>query len=80
MRTRVRKWGNSLALRIPRPLALEAGLAEDTLVDVRPIDGKLLVTPVPARGPTLEDLLAGVTAQNLHSEVPTGPAAGREQW
>jgi antitoxin MazE len=78
--TRVKKWGNSLALRIPRPLANEAGLEEDSLVSLSLIEGKLLVLPVGKPEFSLEDLLARVTRENLHDEVDTGPSQGGEVW
>ena len=80
MRTRIHKWGNSLALRIPRSFAVQAGLEDTTVVDVSLIDGKLLVAPVAQPAPSLDDLLAGITPENLHDEVSTGPAVGHEAW
>jgi antitoxin MazE len=80
MRTRVQKWGNSLALRIPKSLVQEARLEQDTLVELSVVEGRLVVHPVPASGPTLEELLAGVTDENLHGEVEMGSATGNEVW
>jgi antitoxin MazE len=80
MRTRVQKWGNSLALRIPKSFAADVGLAADTVVDVTVIDGQLVVSPVPPIRYTLDALLAGVTDANLHHEVPAEPAIGDEVW
>ena len=80
MQTRIQKWGNSLALRIPRSFALEAHLQQDSLVDIALVDGKLVVTPVTEAAQTLEQLLAGITEDNLHGEVDTGPATGHEVW
>ena len=80
MRTRVRKWGNSLALRIPKSFAIEVGLDFDTPVDLSLVDGKLIVTPAIEPTLTLEHLLAQVTEGNLHREVDTGPAMGNEAW
>lgn len=80
MRTRIQKWRNSLTLRIPKSLALEARLEEDTLVELSVFDGRLVVHPVPASGPTLEELLAGVTDENLHSEIDVGSTTGNEAW
>ncbi len=76
---RIQKWGNSLAIRIPKPFALEIGLEQNSLVTVSIKEGKLLLEPVK---PTysLEELLAEVTTDNLHHEVETGPAAGNEVW
>ena len=80
MRTRVKKWGNSLALRIPKSFATEVGLDFDTPVDMSLVDGKLVVTPAIETTLTLEHLLAQVTEDNLHREVDTGPAVGNEAW
>jgi antitoxin MazE len=78
MKARIQKWGNSLALRIPKQVAVEAQLELDTIVDLRLVDGNLVMVPVVE--PTLDDLLAGVTKDNLHGEVETGPARGGEAW
>jgi antitoxin MazE len=80
MKTRVQKWGNSLALRIPKSFAAEAGLQENAPVELSLVEGKLVIQPVVPQPPTLEDLLRGVTDQNLHGEWDTGPAVGREVW
>jgi antitoxin MazE len=80
MKTRVQKWGNSLALRIPKSFADEVGLQKETPVEVSLADGKLVVTPVTKPKPTLKQLLAKVTKENLHHEVDTGSAVGNETW
>lgn len=80
MKTRVQKWGNSLALRIPKTYADEVGLQRETSVEVSLADGKLVITPVHKPTPTLKQLLAKVTEKNLHREVDTGVAVGNETW
>jgi antitoxin MazE len=80
MKTRIQKWGNSLALRIPKSFAVETGLDQDVLVEVTLVDGKLIVTPLPAPSMTLEQLLAGVTDANRHAEIDTGESVGNEVW
>ncbi len=80
METRVQKWGNSLALRIPKPFATEIGIEPNSPVDVALADGKLIITPIVDLAPSLEQLLAQVTPANLHGEVDSGPAVGREAW
>ena len=80
MKTRVQKWGNSLAVRIPRSFAAEARLAEGTAVELSLVDGKLVLQPVAQPPLTLDQLLRGVTDENLHGEWDTGPAVGREVW
>jgi len=80
MKTRVQKWGNSLALRIPKSFAAEAGLREDVPVELSLVEGKLVIQPLPHERLTLAELLRGVTDDNIHAEVDTGPAVGREVW
>jgi len=80
MLTKVQKWGNSLALRIPKAFAVDAQLENDSLVEISLVEGKIIVTPVSAPSWTLDELLAGITKDNLHTEVDTGLAVGNEVW
>lgn len=80
MKTRVQKWGNSLAVRIPKSFAAEAGLREDAPVDLSLVKGKVVVQPVRPEPLMLDELLRGVSDDNLHEEWNTGPAIGREVW
>lgn len=80
MKTRIQKWGNSLALRIPKSFAQEIHLEQGTMVDVSLQEGVLRVPPLTPSPITLESLLRQVTPQNLHGEVDTGPAVGAEVW
>ncbi len=80
MKARVHKWGNSLALRIPKSFADEVGFQRETPVEVSLADGKLVVTPIVKRELTLKQLLAKVTPENLHHEIDMGCAAGNEIW
>ena len=80
MKARVQKWGNSLALRIPKSFAEEARLAEESVVNITVVKGKLVVASVSEPKVTLSKLLAGVSEKNLHGEVSTGPAVGAEEW
>ena len=80
MKTKVQRWGNSLAVRIPKSFAEEVGLMDGSSVELRLVDGGLLVEPAAARPPSLDELLDGVTESNMHAEVDTGPAQGSEVW
>ena len=80
MKTRVQKWGNSLALRIPKSFATEVGLQRETAIEISLADGKLVITPVAKPKLTLKQLLAKVTKENLHHEINTGHAVGNETW
>ena len=80
MQTKVQKWGNSLGLRIPRSLAAEAQVKDGSPVDLSVENGRLLVRPLRSRKYALAALLKQVKPQNLHREVSTGRATGREAW
>lgn len=80
MKTRVQKWGNSLALRIPKPLANQIGLTHNSPVDLSLRGAKLVIVPVKPPGLALDDLLAQVTDHNRHGEVDTGGTVGGEAW
>jgi antitoxin MazE len=80
MKTRIQKWGNSLALRIPKPFAEETNLAEDTAVDVSVRNGKLVVVPIVESELSLEDLVSRITPDNRHNEIDTGGTVGNEVW
>ncbi|MFC1853818.1 AbrB/MazE/SpoVT family DNA-binding domain-containing protein [candidate division CSSED10-310 bacterium] len=80
MKTQVQKWGNSLALRIPKAFASEAKLSQNSYVELSLVDGKLVVTPITPLSITLEGLLAQVTTENIHAEIDTGVSAGKEIW
>ena len=78
MKGTVQRWGNSLAIRIPRAYARDLTVDDGSEVELR-IDGHSLVV-TPSTTPSLEALLAAVTSENLPAEVDTGPGQGREAW
>jgi antitoxin MazE len=78
MRVRVRKWGNSLALRIPTPFAEDAAVREGAVVDLSVSEGKLVATPIRRKRVTLKELVAKVNKRNLHGDVESGPPVGLE--
>lgn len=80
MRSRIQKWGNSLALRIPKTFAEEANLKENSQVEMSVAEGKVVVSPISKSKLVLEKLLAGVTPENIHGEIDTGHATGNEAW
>ena len=80
MRTKIQKWGNSLGLRIPKSFAEEAQLHAGSPVDLSMDDGRLIVRRLRVPSYRLEDLLSKVTKDNLHEEVATSEAVGREAW
>lgn len=80
MVTTVAKWGNSLAIRIPQHIVQEIQLAEGTEVDLVVIDGNLTIKPKSRKRYYLEELVADIQPENLHSEVESGDSMGNEAW
>lgn len=81
MKARVQKWGNSLAVRIPKAFAAELGLEADTPIELSVRDNKLVIErDEDCLEISLDDLLAGVTDENIHEEIRTGPPVGNEAW
>ena len=80
MDTTVQKWGNSLALRIPRSVAKDIRLSQGTVVDVIGVAGKIVVKPRRQRHYTLTQLLRGVTKRNRHTAVDWVGRVGQEIW
>jgi antitoxin MazE len=80
MRAHIRKWGNSLAIRIPRTFASEANLADGTPVELSLADGKLVAAPVRKAAATLRRLVARVRPEQLHGETEWSGPSGQESW
>jgi antitoxin MazE len=77
---KVSRWGNSLALRIPKVLAEELNVAKDEQLDFHVVDGRLIATPVQDSTHALESLLDGVTDANVYAEMNWGQPVGKEVW
>jgi antitoxin MazE len=73
------KWGNSLAVRIPTVVLRDAGLQEGDTLLFGTRNGALVAKPLKKK-PTLEELVAKITPENVHEEVNWGPARGKEFW
>jgi antitoxin MazE len=85
MKIEFQKWGNSLALRIPSAFAKEVGAVEGKRAELTVENGALVVKvavakPRKRRRYRLEDLIAGITPENYHSEIDWGPPVGNEVW
>ena len=78
MKTTAQKWGNSLAIRVPKRVAEEAGLREKDPVEIEVRKGTLVVRPHLRRVYRLQDLLKRITPRNVHDECDFGGPVGRE--
>jgi antitoxin MazE len=80
MLAKAQKWGNSLAVRLPKAVAEECGIEADSPVEIVREDDVIIIRPVRKKVVSLDSLLAGVTEENIHTEAPTGRPAGKEIW
>jgi antitoxin MazE len=80
LNTRLQKWGNSLAVRIPKAFADEMKLGENASLHLEMKEGSLLITPVKENRWTLESLLSAVSEENKQGEWETGDRTGNEEW
>jgi antitoxin MazE len=79
MRTTIQRWGNSLAVRIPKPFAAQTDLTENSQVDISLDGGRIVLSPA-AQEWKLDELLDAITARNTHKEISWGVRAGTEAW
>jgi antitoxin MazE len=79
VQAKIQRWGNSLALRIPKSFASEMGLAEKTDVNLAVV-GETLVVSLIETELTLDDLLADLRPETIHGDIATGNPVGLEQW
>ena len=78
--TAVAKWGNALAVRIPKSVMQKANLREGDAVDFEVERPGVIIVRAALVQRTLEDLVAGITAQNRHRETDWRKARGNEVW
>jgi antitoxin MazE len=79
LKSRISKWGNSLALRIPKALSSELELEDGAEVELYVQDGSIIIKPVSSIY-ALDDLVRGITPENRHTETDWGAPKGSEVW
>jgi antitoxin MazE len=79
MEARVKKWGNSLGIRIPKSIADDIGLKDNCLVELLSNDCQLVIRPK-SKAYTLEELLAQIKRKNIQHETDWGKPVGAETW
>jgi antitoxin MazE len=79
MRTTVKKWGNSLAIRIPKNISKDTKVTEGSNVDIMVEKGIIILSPTKNEY-SLKELLKNISFENIHSEISTGSNVGGEIW
>lgn len=80
MKQQVKKWGNSLSIRIPKRVAEELHLQPDSEVELSVRGSRLVIEPIVRPVYSLDELLSDISPENLHDETDWGPAVGKEVW
>ena len=74
----VRKWGNSLGIRIPNLIVRELSLKDGSFVDINDRGKELIIKPIQKN--KLSEMLSKISQQNIHEEIETGGPVGKEIW
>lgn len=75
----INKWGNSLGVRIPQPIANKVGLTVGMAVAIEVVDNTVVISPI-KRKYQLDELLVGVTPELIGGEYDWGEPVGAEVW
>ena len=78
MQVSLKKWGNSLAFRVPKDILKSLNIDENSTLELSIENGKLIAKPT--NNLKLEDLVAQINSSNLHKEINSGEAVGNEEW
>ena len=78
MQAIIKKWGNSPALRLSSSIMELAHLTLDQAVNINVLKGKIIIEPIVSKNTRLDDLLAGITPDNIHAEESFGGRVGNE--
>lgn len=84
MKVAFQKWGNSLAVRVPKAFADEIGASDGKAAEMTVSNRKLVIEVARRqrrkRSCAIDELVAGITSENRHEEIEWGPAVGNEAW
>ena len=80
MLVKIQKWGNSMALRIPKSFASQVSIKPGSSVDLSIREGKLIIEPLISEEYDLKTLVEGINETNLHNEYMIDQPRGKEIW
>ena len=82
MNTTIQKWGNSVAVRLPKEVLEKSTLHEGSRVLVQEEKGRIVITQVPKKQKKIHitELVRAINSTNIHKEVSWGKRQGNEVW
>ena len=78
MEATVKRWGNSLGVRIPNLIVRELSLKDGSLVDINDRGKEIIIKPVQKN--KLSEMVNNINENNIHKEIETGGPVGKEVW
>ena len=72
MKTNAQKWGNSLAIRVPKAVPTQVGIKAQDELDIEVHDGNVVLKPHLRRVYWHDDLVKRITKKNMHTEFDSG--------
>ena len=80
METKIKKWGNSLAVRLPQSIAQKLALKAGSVVEMSEEKKTIVIQSAPKARKSLKELVAMIRPENLHKNVDWGRPRGKEVW
>jgi antitoxin MazE len=79
MKSVIKKWGNSAAIRLPAKILASAQIDINTEVEISPQKNCIIISPVKQKY-DLDNLIKEITLNNCHDEIDSGEPTGKEIW
>lgn len=80
METTIKKWGNSLAVRVPHSIAQKLALKAGSTIAMREAKKTIIIRAAPKTRKTIKELIAMIRPENIHEEIDWGEPVGKEIW
>lgn len=80
MKTKLKKWGNSLAVRIPNAFIKQTNMVEDEYISLYMQDNKIIIEGFKDKEYSLDELVSHINKNNIHKEQTFGKPEGNEVW
>lgn len=76
----VKKWGNSLGLRIPQAIANQIDICDGSKINLVLKNNKIEITSAENNEYQLNELVEMISESNPHNEISSSQIQGNEIW
>jgi antitoxin MazE len=77
---KLKKWGNSLAVRLPKEITSNVDIHENSKVELNVVDNNIVMSPIKKTKITLDEILEGITPETYGKVIDFGSPVGKEIW